>query len=82
MAHSLFEPVPEPFGERLWRRVRGFSTSHRPLPAHDLSKQTDPALVGQAARLDARGRQQFLQAVLTARPIKAERVHSTAVAHG
>jgi hypothetical protein len=69
MAHSLFEPVPEPFSERLWRRVRDFGTSHRPLPAQDRSKHTDPALVGQAARLDARGRQQFLQAVLTAKPV-------------
>jgi len=70
LAHSLFEPAPEPFGEKLWRRVKDFGASHRTLPAQDPRIHTDPALVGQAQRLDARGRQQFLQAVLSAKPIK------------
>ncbi len=70
MAHSLFEPAPEPFGERVWRRVKdiGLTAGHGSLPPG--AARTDPALLAQAQHLDARGRQQLLQAMLTARPIK------------
>ncbi|GAB2186422.1 hypothetical protein [Roseibium sp. LAB1] len=71
MAHSLFEPAPEPFTEKLWRRMKdlhlGFA--QRTDLADMSSGQTDPALAHQATGLDARGRQQLLEAMLTAKPI-------------
>jgi hypothetical protein len=39
-------------------------------PARSSVDHTDPALLAQAGRLDARGRQQLLEAVLTTKPIK------------
>lgn len=71
MAHSLFERAPEPFAEKLWRRVRDFNLgiAQRPAQPDAPLLQTDPALTGQAVRLDARGRQQLLEAVLAAKPI-------------
>ncbi|MCK7615245.1 hypothetical protein [Roseibium sediminicola] len=70
MAHSLFEPAPEPLSEKLWRRMKDLSRSAVALPAHSSVAQTDPALLSQADQLDARGRQQLLEAVLTTKPIK------------
>ncbi|MES0884759.1 hypothetical protein [Roseibium sp. SCP14] len=72
MAHSLFEPTPTPLGEKLWRRVREFNLG---LPAKEpqetsLPAQTDIVGTTQAEQLDARGRQHFLLAALTADPIK------------
>jgi len=70
LAHSLFEPAPEPLSEKLWRRVKDLSLSTYALPARSSVEQTDPALLTQAGTLDARGRQQLLEAVLTTKPIK------------
>lgn len=70
MAHSLFEPAPEPLTEKLWRRVKDLGFPERSAPAPVPADQTDPALLSQASRLDARGRQQLLEAVLTTRPLK------------
>lgn len=74
MAHSLFEPAPEPFAEKLWRRVKdlNFGFSPRPALADTPFLQTDPALTVQASRLDARGRQQLLEAVLAVKPIVSQ----------
>ncbi|MHA7775607.1 hypothetical protein [Roseibium sp. M-1] len=71
MAHSLFEPAPEPFAEKLWRRVKDLNLGFapRPLPAEHRPVHTDPALMSQAERLDARGRQQLLEAALAVKPI-------------
>lgn len=65
MAHSLFEPAPTPLSEKLWRRMKDFNIGRAPRTA----RQTDPALMRQATHLDARGRQELLEAVLTAKPI-------------
>jgi|GEM_PF-1648718 len=74
MAHSLFEPAPEPLAEKLWRRVRdlhlGFSP--RPVRSDAAFVRTDPALTDQASRLDARGRQQLLEAALAIKPIVSQ----------
>ncbi|WP_269584854.1 hypothetical protein [Roseibium sp. Sym1] len=70
MAHSLFEPAPEPLSEKLWRRVKDLSFQTRNVPPRPSADQTDPALLAQAGRLDARGRQQLLEAVLTTKPIR------------
>ncbi|TYC72374.1 hypothetical protein FMN63_07380 [Stappia sp. BW2] len=74
MAHSLFEPAPEPFAEKLWRRMKdihlGFTQRRR--LAETSSGQTDPVLAQQATALDARGRQQLLEAMLTAKPIPVQ----------
>ncbi|MEE4013218.1 hypothetical protein V1T76_14205 [Roseibium sp. FZY0029] len=74
MAHSLFEPVPQPFTEKLWRRMKdlhlGFA--QRRDVAEMSYGQTDPALAQQATALDARGRQQLLEAMLTAKPITVQ----------
>lgn len=43
MAHSLFEPAPQPFTEKLWRRMRIFTwvlPSARVLPKFLPSNQT------------------------------------------
>jgi len=65
MAHSLFEPAPKPLHEKIWQRVRDLNLGATPREiAH-----TDPALLKQAETLDARGRQQLLQAALTTKPI-------------
>ncbi|QFT66277.1 hypothetical protein FIU93_05785 [Labrenzia sp. THAF35] len=71
MAHSLFEPAPQPFTEKLWRRMRDFHLgfAQRKDVAEVSSEQSDPALAQQATGLDARGRQQLLEAMLTAKPI-------------
>ncbi|MCV0425665.1 MAG: hypothetical protein K5905_09335 [Roseibium sp.] len=71
MAHSLFEPAPTPLSEKLWRRVKDLNVglSARSSAESGSGNQTDPALLKQAENLDARGRQQFLQAVLTSKPI-------------
>lgn len=70
LAHSLFEPAPEPFSEKLWRRVRDLGLYARAVPEVSPVDQTDPALLAQAGRLDARGRQQLLEAVVITKPIK------------
>jgi len=74
MAHSLFEPAPEPLAEKLWRRVRDLhlAFSPRPVLADAPFVQTDPALTDQASRLDARGRQQLLEAALAVKPIVSQ----------
>jgi len=68
MAHSLFEPDPMPFHEKLMRRVRDLS-GHAPARISNISIRltaADPGLVRQAKRLDARGRQLLLEAVFDA----------------
>ena len=70
MAYSLFEPAPEAFGEKLWRRVRALGTAVPEKPAAALEDHSDPALVRQAHQLDARGRQELLQTLLATKPIK------------
>ena len=72
MAHSLFEPTPIPMSEKLWKRVKALNIGQQ---AHEAQvstgkNHTDPVLALQAHRLDARGRQQLLSAVLTNKPIK------------
>ncbi|QDG75069.1 hypothetical protein [Labrenzia sp. PHM005] len=59
MAHSLFEPAPEPLSEKLWRHVKSlkqtpFAGSHFPV------RQTD------MQNLDARGRQLLLEEAFAA----------------
>lgn len=70
MAHSLFEPAPEPFGEKLWRRVRRFGGLTPSAANQTLVVRNDPALVRQASQLDARGRQELLETLLATKPIK------------
>lgn len=72
MAHSLFEPTPLPISERLWKRVKALNIGQQAqCPQESISRTcTDPVLALQAQRLDARGRQQLLNAVLTNKPIK------------
>ena len=72
MAHSLFEPAPAPLRELIWQRVKAFSVGGYQSVSGNagMEAQTDPALLQQSARLDARGRLAFLEAVLTAKPIK------------
>jgi hypothetical protein len=72
LAHSLFEPAPIPLGEKLWRRVRDLNLG---LPAKELREKPCPGKTNivrstQADELDARGRQRYLLAALTADPIK------------
>lgn len=71
MAHSLFEPAPPPLHEKIWRRVRdlSFSAPSRDPRSTETAKGTDPALLRQAARLDARGRLELLENVLISKPI-------------
>ncbi|MGS4887165.1 hypothetical protein [Roseibium sp. MB-4] len=67
MAHSLFEPAPMPFHEKLMRRMRDLS-GHVParIPRIAARLPADPGLVRQAKRLDARGQQLLLEAVFDA----------------
>ncbi|WP_029060671.1 hypothetical protein [Labrenzia sp. DG1229] len=72
MAHSLFEPAPRPLHELIWRRVRDFNIA---APLRDTENtcpndRTDPALLKQAENLDARGRQDLLDALLRQKPIR------------
>ncbi|MEP3045285.1 MAG: hypothetical protein ABJL55_05140 [Roseibium sp.] len=60
MAHSLFEPTPEPIHEKIWRRMKDMSAT---------DGQHDEISARSLDALDARGRQQYLQAVLTTKPI-------------
>ncbi|WP_428672050.1 hypothetical protein [Roseibium sp.] len=72
MAHSLFEPAPVPFGEKIWRRVKDLSTGLAARPAQPGSPAEGSApdvLRQQVLALDARGRQQFLKAQLQSKPI-------------
>lgn len=70
MAHSLFEPTPPPLHEQIWRRVQDIKTSmSQQVAGNRPIDHTEPALLQQARQLDARGRYQLLQAVLTAKPI-------------
>lgn len=75
LAHSLFEPVQAPLSEKLWRRMKSINFGFAPHAAQIRGpiEQTDPALLQQAAHLDARGRQQLLEAVLTAKPIAKQK---------
>jgi len=70
MAHSLFEPAPEPLSERLWRRMKALGGQIQTAEMARPAIQSDPALVNQASRMDARGRQQLLQTLLATKPIK------------
>ncbi|WP_422373945.1 hypothetical protein [Roseibium sp.] len=70
MAHSLFEPAPEPFGEKLWRRVKALGNPAPSAQPDTPSCYSDPALVRQANHLDARGRQELLETLLATKPIK------------
>jgi len=70
LAHSLFEPVPEPLTGKLWRRVRDLSPYTREIPKQSSVDHTDPTLMAQAIQMDARGQQQLLEAVLITKPIK------------
>ncbi|CTQ74280.1 hypothetical protein [Roseibium alexandrii] len=68
MAHSLFEPDPMPFHEKLMRRMRDLS-GHAPAQIPKMSARlaaADPGLVRQAKRLDARGQQLLLEVVFDA----------------
>jgi hypothetical protein len=70
MAHSLFEPAPEPLGERVWRCVKALGFSSLPAAA----RVHQPEFSGRACpdltrRLDARGQQKLLEAELALRPI-------------
>ncbi|MFN3129933.1 hypothetical protein [Roseibium sp.] len=68
MAHSLFEPAPMPFHEKLMRRMRDLS-GHVPVRIPRIAARltaADPGLVRQAKRLDARGQQLLLEAVFDA----------------
>jgi hypothetical protein len=68
MAHSLFEPDPMPFHEKLMWRVRNLS-GHAPARIPKMSARltaADPGLVRQAKRLDARGQQLLLKVVFDA----------------
>ncbi|MEL7524807.1 MAG: hypothetical protein AAFN16_03485 [Pseudomonadota bacterium] len=71
MAHSLFEPAPPPLHEKIWRRVRdlNFSASPRGPWTAKTANRTDPVLLRKAERLDARGRLQLLESVLSSDPI-------------
>ncbi|WP_306142370.1 hypothetical protein [Roseibium sp. MMSF_3412] len=71
MAHSLFEPAPPPFHEKIWRRVRdlNFGAPLRDVRIAATASRTDPELLRKAERLDARGRLALLESVLTSRPI-------------
>lgn len=71
MAHSLFEPHPQPLTEKIWQRVKDINDGlhGRMQPNVSPVPGTDPALLQQANALDARGRQQLLQAVLKTKPI-------------
>lgn len=70
MAQSLFEPAPIPLSEKLWRRMKDFNIGFAPRATQICGsiERTDPALLRQAASLDARGRQQLLATVLAAKP--------------
>lgn len=68
MAQSLFEPAPKPLGERFWRRVIEFNINGSQQP--ETGSHTAPELTAQVRSLDARGRQQFLQAAFAIKPIK------------
>ncbi|WP_298812134.1 hypothetical protein [uncultured Roseibium sp.] len=68
MAHSLFEPAPKPLAERFWRRVIELNLNGS--QQTDTTSQTAPELTAQVNSLDARGRQQFLQAAFASKPIK------------
>jgi len=70
LAHSLFEPAPEPITEKFWRRMKDFGFTAPHVSKETTADHTDPALLVQAGNLDARGRQQLLEAVLTTKPIK------------
>ncbi|WP_282047164.1 hypothetical protein [Roseibium album] len=72
MAHSLFEPAPRPLHELIWRRVRSLNitASQRDTENRQPDDGTDPALLKQAANLDARGRQDLLGALLRQKPIR------------
>ncbi len=66
MAHSLFEPAPPPFGERLWRRVKELNIGIVPRPKRPRgdTARIAPVLPQQARYLDARGRQKLLETLL------------------
>ncbi|MET1416289.1 hypothetical protein ABVF61_28725 [Roseibium sp. HPY-6] len=78
MAHSLFEPAPTPLRELIWQRVKAFSVGGNQDSSNDESTavQTDPALLQQSTKLDARGRLELLEAVLTSKPIKNKAARS------
>jgi hypothetical protein len=53
MAHSLFEPAPEPLSERVWRRLKNLNPVPVSGPEMPVPRQ-DPS------QLDARGQQLLL----------------------
>lgn len=63
MAHSLFEPVPEPFHEKLLRRVRDLRGKYSIPTVTALTQWTAPGADRShlPLRLDARGRQLLLR---------------------
>ncbi len=71
MAHPLLAPALAPFGRPFWTRIRVFSIGRSAQPESVAAPVAHPApvLAVEAIRLDARGRQRFLRAVLKARPI-------------
>ncbi|GAA0784727.1 hypothetical protein GCM10009077_36400 [Roseibium denhamense] len=67
MAHSLFEPPPEPIHEKVIRHMRDYRGKRQTKTPNIAERLTaaDPALARQAERLDARGRQMLLRVVFT-----------------
>lgn len=71
MAHSLFEPAPTPFSEKIWRRVKhlNFGLGTREPQTRGPIDHAGPVSLPEAMELDARGRQQLLDALLRSHPI-------------
>lgn len=72
MARSLFEAPPEPFSSRFWRTMKHLHIGPQsaPAPVEKTAIHEIDGAPGQAESLDARGRQLFLQAALTEKPIR------------
>lgn len=72
MARSLFEPAPEPFSSRFWRKMKHLNIGLQSAPAamEKPAPLTDHDVARHADNLDARGRQLFLEDALASRPIR------------
>ena len=68
MAHSLFEPAPEPIGEKIWRHLTDLQLVTAIIEDRS-PERSDPSVPNRAEPLDARGQQRLLQAALAANPI-------------
>lgn len=63
MAHSLLNPLPEPFIEKLWRHMKSLCLQKQPAQDEIAADYRDPIFVIQAKYLDARGQQELLEEV-------------------